>query len=275
MMHDSDSQSMRTRQSSPGFVSALDDAIRQNPIPAALVGVGILWLFAGGRNVMLGGASQAVVSGIGRGAHDAGGAAYRGARAATARAADGMHAVADAAIEVGAQATGAIRSAADTMGSAVNRTGEIVGEAASQAAATWSRDGHDASDRPQSNESLGGTAGSIRSAQDVLADLFARQPLMLGAVGVAIGAAIAASLPLSQSENRLMGDTADSVKDHAGKLWDETKRRGADLASKSLKEAEAQGLTPEAASAAARTIVKKVAGFAERAGTDIVDRTRR
>ena len=75
---------------------------------------------------------------------------------------------------------------------------------------------------------------TIRSAQDALADLFARQPLMLGAVGVAIGAAIAASLPVSQSENQLMGDTADAVKDQAGKLWDETKRRGADLASKRL-----------------------------------------
>ena len=70
MMHNSDSHSMRPRGSSSDFVGALDDAIRQNPIPAALVGVGILWLFAGGRNVMLGGASRAVVSGMGRGAQD-------------------------------------------------------------------------------------------------------------------------------------------------------------------------------------------------------------
>ena len=72
-----------------------------------------------------------------------------------------------------------------------------------------------------------------------------------------------------------MGDTADAVKDQAGRLRDETKRRGADLASKSLKEAEAEGLTPGAASKAARTIATKVAGFAEKAGNDIVDRTRR
>jgi hypothetical protein len=275
MMHDSDSQNMRMRQSSSDFVSALDGAIRQNPIPAALVGVGILWLFTGGRNVMLGGASQAVANGIGRGAHDAGGAAYRGARTATGRVADGMHALADAATEIGAQATGAVRSAADTIGGAVDRTGEIVASAASQAAASWSRDGHDASDRPQSNEPLGGTAGSIRGAQEALADLFARQPLMLGAVGVAIGAAIAASLPISESENRLMGDTADAVKDQAGKLWDETKRRGADLTSRSLEEVEAHGLTPDAAAKAARTVAKRVAGFAEKAGAEIVDRTRR
>lgn len=274
MMHDSQLRSPRARENSSGFVTALDDAIRQNPIPAALVGVGILWLFAGGRHVVLGGASQAVANGIGRGAYDAGGAAYRGARAATGRVADGMHAVADAATEIGAQATSAVRSAADTIGGAIDRTGEFVGSAASQAAASWST-GPDASDRPHSTEPLGGTAGTIRGAQDALADLFARRPLTLGAVGLAIGAAIAASLPVSESEHRLMGDTADAVKDQAGKLWDQTKRRGADLASRSLKEAEAQGLTPEAASTAARTIVKKVADFAEKAGTDIVDRARR
>ena len=72
-----------------------------------------------------------------------------------------------------------------------------------------------------------------------------------------------------------MGDQADAVKDQAGKLWDETKRRGADFASKGLREAEAQGLTPSAAAKAAQTLVTKVAGFAEKAGTDIVDRTRR
>ena len=115
----------------------------------------------------------------------------------------------------------------------------------------------------------------IRGAQEALADLFARQPLLLGAVGAAIGAAIAASMPASDAENRLMGETADAVKDRAGELWDETKKRGADLASKGLAEAERQGLTAEAAGAAARSIVSKVAGLAEKAGNDIVDRTRR
>ena len=201
--------------------------------------------------------------------------AYRGARAATGVVADGMHAAAESATGIGADAAAAIRSATDKMGSVANHTGEIIGEAASKAAAAWSEDSRGMSDNARSNEPLGRAAGGIRSVQEALADLFARQPLMLGAVGVAIGAAIAASLPASQSENRLMGDKADAVKDQAGKLWDETKRRGADLASKGLKETEAQGLTPAAAAKAAQTLVSKVAGLAEQAGNDIVDRTRR
>ncbi len=268
-----DSQRMPAGKSTD-FVGALDDAIRQNPIPAALVGVGILWLFAGGRHVMLGGASQAVAGGIGRGAQDAGAAVYRGARAATGRVTDGMHAVADSAAEIGHQANDALRSATDAVGSAANRVGEIVGEAASEATTSWSKDNQNLS-RPQSSEPFDGTGAVRKGVQDTLADLFARQPLMLGAIGVAIGAAIAASLPSSQSENRLMGDTANAVKDQAGKLWDETKRRGADLASQGLKEAEAQGLSPGASSKISRTIATKVAGLAEKTGNDIVDRARR
>lgn len=270
MMH----ESQGTRPGSSDFVGALDDAVRQNPLPAALVGLGILWLFAGGRNVTLGGASEAAVSGAGPGAWSAGRVVRHGARRATSVVADGMHAVAAGATEIGAQATEAVRSAADTVGSAVYRTGEIVGDAASRATSSWSTENSDMTDG-RFNEPLGGAAGSIRGAQEALSDLFAWQPLMLGAVGAAIGAAIAASLPVSQGENRLMGDTADAVRDQAGKLWDETKRRGTDLASQSLKEAEAQGLTPEEAANAARSVVTKVARFAEKAGNDIVERTRR
>jgi hypothetical protein len=119
------------------------------------------------------------------------------------------------------------------------------------------------------------SAGGLIRAQDKLADLFEQQPLLLGALGIAIGAGIAASMPLSDIENRLAGDAADTVRDRAGELWSETKRRGTDLASKGLEEAEAQGLTPQAAADAARSAANRVAGFAERASRDIVDRVTR
>ena len=85
------------RHSHADFVGGLTEAIRQNPIPAALVGVGILWLFTGGRNVMLGRASGSVVRGMGHAAHDAGAGAYRGIREATSRVADGIQAATESA----------------------------------------------------------------------------------------------------------------------------------------------------------------------------------
>ena len=74
--------------SSPGaksdFIGELSEAIRENPIPAALVGVGILWLFTGGRNVML-----------------AGGATYRGVRSVTGGVAQGIQGAAASAGQAG------------------------------------------------------------------------------------------------------------------------------------------------------------------------------
>src|SRR4051794_2321090 len=72
------------------FMTALTEAVRENPIPAALIGMGMLWLFTGGSNTsLLGGdgrkslfrageASEAIeetagraVSSVGRTAHAA------------------------------------------------------------------------------------------------------------------------------------------------------------------------------------------------------------
>jgi hypothetical protein len=63
------------------FIDELNDAIRQNPVPAVLIGAGLLWMFMGGaRNTVLGGASWSLFSGIAQGAQHTGAAAYRGAR---------------------------------------------------------------------------------------------------------------------------------------------------------------------------------------------------
>jgi hypothetical protein len=67
---------------------------------------------------------------------------------------------------------------------------------------------------------------AYRGFQQTLAEMFDKQPLLLGAVGIAVGAGIAASLPASDLENRLMGDSADSLKDKAQELWDENRTRG-------------------------------------------------
>jgi len=33
------------------FVGSLQDAIQKNPVSAALIGMGVLWMFTGGRNI--------------------------------------------------------------------------------------------------------------------------------------------------------------------------------------------------------------------------------
>ena len=257
------------------FMGELNEAIRQNPIPAALVGVGLLWLFAGGRNVMLGGASRAVVGGTARAVQGAGGAVYRGAREVTGRVADGIRGAGELGQKAGSQVTGVVKGAADSLGSAVTQTGEAVKEVASHVTERMWSPGSDKMGGGMHEESGSQARSSFSHAQDNLADFFARQPLMLGAVGVAIGAAIAVSMRASDAENSLLGATADAVNERAGELWTETRSRGAELVSKGLEEAKAQGLTADAAGAAARNIVSKVAGLAEKAGNDILDRKAR
>ena len=50
-------------------------------------------------------------------------------------------------------------------------------------------------------------------AQSSLADLLERQPLVLGAIGLAVGAAVAGAFRASDLENEWVGEYSDSVKD--------------------------------------------------------------
>ncbi|RYC29894.1 DUF3618 domain-containing protein [Lichenibacterium minor] len=54
--------------------------------------------------------------------------------------------------------------------------------------------------------------GEVKSK---LSTLFEEQPLVLGAIGLAIGAAIGAALPMTETEDNLMGSTAHRLRDQA------------------------------------------------------------
>jgi hypothetical protein len=57
--------------------------------------------------------------------------------------------------------------------------------------------------------------------QDQISDLGERYPLLLGAVSIALGAAVGGALRLSESENRLMGPISDRLKQRAREVADE------------------------------------------------------
>jgi hypothetical protein len=259
------------RYSSRGdFIDELNGAIRENPVPAALIGAGLLWMFMGGaRNTILGGASRSLFSGLAHGAQQTGAAAYRGTREVGAKVAEGASAIAETAVEAGSQAAGAVRNAAGAVSGAASQTAsqatemakttfDSAGDMISPASDSMSKRTTSGLERLRDSSSELGT-----SFKRSLAELFEKQPLLLGAVGVAVGAAIAASLPASNVENRVMGDTADSLKDKAQELWSETSKRAEDMATKGLEEAKAQGLTPEAAGQALRGVTEKVMGAAD------------
>ena len=253
----------------PDFIGELGDAIRQNPVPAALVGAGILWLFMGGREVVLGDASRSLLGNVGEGARQGGRATYRGVRYAGAQASEGVSRMAESAVQLGSRISDGVSSAAGAVSGAAGNVAEQVTNAASETAERMWSSREDA--EPDGSHENRGTSVA-RRMQDSLANLFAQQPLLLGAVGLAIGAGIAASMPGSEAENRLMGATADAARSRGEALWQEAKMRGTAIASRGLDEAKARGLTPEAAADVTRTIASKVSSVTENAGRDIVDR---
>ena len=121
-------------------------------------------------------------------------------------------------------------------------------------------------ERVSQSRSLSDTGSELSSSlQNTLAEMFDKQPLLLGAVGLAVGAAIAASIPATDTENRFMGETADTVKEQAQHLLTEKTKQAEAMATKGLAEAKAQGLTPTAAGEALRGITNKVAGVVDEA----------
>ena len=97
-------------------------------------------------------------------------------------------------------------------------------------------------------------------AQSSLADLLERQPLVLGAIGLAVGAAVAGAFQSSDLENEWVGEYSDSVK---GEL---NERAGA--VSQSVREA-ADTLKNEIKDAGTETFDR-----VKHAGMDVAEATR-
>src|SRR5205823_5215559 len=91
------------------------------------------------------------------------------------------------------------------------------------------------------------------------------QPLAIGAVGLAIGAAIAAAFPTTETEAEYLGETSDFVKDKASELAGEGSERATEVAEAVADEARQQGLTTEGLKAAATDLSNKASRVAETA----------
>ena len=229
------------------FIQDLGDAVRNNPVSAALIGMGILWLFAGSRPVQRAG-DLVRNTGWDR-IPDAAGNAFDATRTTLGSAAD---AVAER-----------VTSAGDTM-----RDGAV----------DTARYGRDyANSASEYFTSIPGTGAEIfDTARSNLSNVFKAQPLALGAIGIAIGAGIAATLPATQLETDYLGETSDSVKAKAAEFATEQTDRVTAVAENVVEavteEARKQGLTLEGAKSAAADISAKVSRVVDAAGKGISER---
>src|SRR5207244_3882273 len=122
----------------------------------------------------------------------------------------------------------------------------------------------------------GAGAEMFDTARSNLTELFSTQPLALGAIGLAIGAGIAAALPSSEVEAAYLGETSDTVKAQVADFAAEQTARATavaeDVMGAATEEARRQGLTVEGAKSAVGDVSAKVGRVVDAAGKSISER---
>ncbi len=225
-----------------GFVRDLGEAARRSPVSAALIGMGAVWLFASRSEH--GGAFMRR-SGIDR-LPDAARDAWEGT---SSNLRSGARSVREAMRE----ATDTIRERGEEVVEGVSETGERLARSAAEYA-----------------EALPEQAGNMfDDVSSRMTELFKAQPLAIGAVGLAIGAAVAASLPRTATEEEYFGESSEFVKQKAAELAGEQAERASEVGQKVAEavadEARRQGLTPDGLKSAASDLSEKAQRVAQAA----------
>lgn len=188
--------------STVSFANDLRDAAARNPISAALIGMGVLWMLTGGRSA------------------ETAGKAFRSARAGLQESAE---LVKDAAVE--------------SAGAARDKVGEY-------------------------RRAIPDPGTAFDTVRDNLAELFRAQPLALGAIGLALGAGMAAALPNSDIEDSFLGQASETVKAQASEVASEQLEKVTAIANDAIDaasaEARKQGLTLDDVKAATKDITGRV-----------------
>jgi uncharacterized phage infection (PIP) family protein YhgE len=171
-------------------------------------------------------------------------------------------------------------SAADQANDLKDRSIRAVGAAASSVQGIAS-DATSAARRMAGSTAEAGL-NAVKTARDTASDLSGRagktfletieqNPLLVAGVGLLVGGLIASALPRSDIEDGLIGDASSSVKRRAqaaaSQGIDAAKDAVGEVYDKAVRQAEAEGLTPDALGNAAQDIGQRVRRVAESAVT--------
>ena len=208
-------------ESGSSFVQDLRDAATRNPISAALIGMGVLWMLTGAKSPA--------------------GAANAFRRAGLDR----------------------IPEALDNVQSGLKESAGLVRDAANSTLdAVRERSASTVENVADYGRGMLEPGAVFDAARDGLSELFRAQPLALGAIGLAIGAGIAAALPKTDVEDTYLGEVSQTVKKQAAEIAGQQVNKATALASDVVEaasaEARKQGLTPDGAKAAVDDITGRV-----------------
>jgi hypothetical protein len=225
-----------------GFVRELSDAARRNPVSAALIGMGAVWLLASRTQR---GSELMRRTGIDR-LPEAAQEAWHGTSSSVREGLSSLR-------ETTTDRSGSHNGRGDRMVEQMTAAGERLLQSASD-----------------HMDDLPAQAGNLLDdARDNMTELFKSHPIAIGAVGVAIGAAMAAALPTTAAEATYFGEGSEFVKQRASELVGQQVERateiGVKVADAVADEARQQGLTADKLKSAASDLSGKAARVANAA----------
>jgi hypothetical protein len=232
------------------LMDRLNDAIRENPLAAGLIGAGLVWMLFGTKGFgAVGGLASSAASKVAETARSAGSATTDAAGAV---------------LEVGAKAASTARKATagvvDHVASIVPDLPTADTEAATNGlASTQSAAG----DRLKSMASSGREYSA--AIQSRLSESLEKQPLLLGAIGLAIGAGIASTFAATSLESEWLGEKAAAARDTLKTVAADAKEHVGKVVSAVEDEAQRQGLTIDAGKDAGTAVADKALKIASTA----------
>lgn len=236
------------------MLDGLNAAIRENPLAAGLIGAGIAWILMGGTK------GFSAVAGAAKGA-----AVLSGSAAAAAGAS-----VASAGAKAGSGILRAATQAADGVKEVASHVSDEAGSIVPDVALSSSLDDAILTARDIKAATADQWDGAVDTTrrygsvlQSRLSESLDQQPLLLGAIGLMIGAGVASAFATTSIERDLMGEQGTAartkLKDIAGQAKDLASKVVGDLKDEAAK----QGFTANAAVKAAGEIADKVKTVAE------------
>ena len=197
------------RRNGGGFARNLTTQVQNNPLPALLTGVGLAWLMSASDHPPEA-ASRASSDNLTSSAREHADDVSEWTREATRHAQEGGHALGEHAHEM-----------SDRAGHAASRAREGMHDTAARARLGM----HGAADSARR---------SSRRMTDEYQHLLQEQPLLLGGLGLALGAALGAMMPHSDAEDELLGPYADRMRRDIEQEGKQQYRRARDTAERAV-----------------------------------------